>query len=249
MGYFRWDRLIKLFSFFPLVMPWVYDVDIDARGVIALFFMVILGFLFSYPLIFFAKFELKIKGFQYAVFDSFSIKVHFVSDVDFQPKTCRWDECTFCIAYSARSIEGYYYELRGYLFNDDGSVRDSFSFDDYHYMTSNSEQERQWMIEDLSARFEYVRRFMEDGATSVEPVAERLDLKPSLSKSAQYLFLGSKSSEGKTFHVLYSITRSILFIFVGVQVIGHYFFCRYCRSPEWPQSVIDECGEEVFPRR
>ena len=72
-----------------------------------------------------------------------------MSDVDFNTRTCRWNECTFCLAYSAGGVEGYYYELKGYLFNQDGSVRDSFSFDDYHYMPKNSDTARQTMIDDL----------------------------------------------------------------------------------------------------
>ncbi|SPJ33556.1 hypothetical protein [Kushneria phyllosphaerae] len=209
----------------------------------------VMGWASAYPLFFAAKSELKKQGLQYAIFNTESKNIYFVSDLDFQSKTCRWEECTFCIAYSAGSIEGRYYELRGYLFNDDGSVRDSFSFDDYHYMTTNSEQHRQLMVEDLSARFEYVRRFMEDGADSVEPVTGHLDLKPSLSEAAHRFQPRSKVSDGKKFHIIYSIVRTVFLIPFSVQVVGHYFFCRYCRLPEWPQSVIDECGKEVFPRR
>ncbi|MCK0746812.1 DUF6708 domain-containing protein [Chromohalobacter nigrandesensis] len=213
------------------------------------FAMAVIGFVTGYPLLFAAKSELKLQGLQYTIFNTDSKNVHFVSEVDFQPKTCRWDECTFCLAYSAGSIEGYYYELKGYLFSEDGSVRDSFSFDDYHYMTSNSDNARQAMIDDLSARFEYVRRFMEEGADSVEPVTGSLDLKPSLSEAAHRFQPRSKASEGKKFHIIYSIVRTVFLIPFSVQVVGHYFFCRYCRLPQWPQSVIDECGEEVFPRR
>ncbi|WP_280541068.1 hypothetical protein [Chromohalobacter sp. 11-W] len=241
--------LLVFFLSFPLAMPWIYEVEVDAGGVVALSFMAFLGFLFSYPLLFAAKSELKTQGLQYTIFNHDSKRIYFVSDVDFQPKTCRWDECTFCLAYSAGSIEGYYYELKGYLFNKDGSVRDSFSFDDYHYMTSNSDNARQAMIDDLSARFEYVRRFMEEGADSVEPVMGGLDLRPSLSEAAHRFQPRSKASEGKKFHIIYSIVRTVFLIPFSVQVVGHYFFCRYCRLPQWPQSVIDECGEEVFPKR
>ncbi|MDH2420306.1 DUF6708 domain-containing protein [Cobetia amphilecti] len=252
--YVSWGTLgggviLGFFLFFPLVMPWIYEAQIDVGGIIALSFMAFLGFLFSYPLLFAAKSELKTQGFQYTIFNHDSKNIHFVSDVDFQPKTCRWEECTFCLAYSAGSIEGYYYELKGYLFNEDGSVKDSFSFDDYHYMISNSDNTRQMMIKDLSARFEYVRRFMEEGPDSVEAVTGTLDLKPSLSEAAHRFQPRSKASEGNKFHIIYSIVRAVFLITFSVQVVGHYFFCRYCRLPQWPQNVIDECGEDVFPKR
>lgn len=208
-----------------------------------------MGYSSGYPLFFAAKSELKLQGLKYTIFNTQSKNVHFVSDVDFEPKTCRWDECTFCLAYSAGSIEGYYYELKGYLFNEDGSVKDSFSFDDYHHMMSNSDAARKEMTDDLYGRFEYVRRFMEDGADSVEPVTPSLTLFPSLSEAAEYLYPGSRGETRLGFHIVYSIIRLILLPFVGVQIVGHYFFCRYCRLPQWPQSVIDECGEEVFPSR
>ncbi|MDH2291437.1 hypothetical protein QD172_09250 [Cobetia sp. 10Alg 146] len=252
--YVSWGTLgggviLGFFLFFPLVMPWVYKIQVDVGGIIALSFMASLGFLFSYPLLFSAKSELKTQGFQYTIFNHDSKNIHFVSDVDFQPKTCSWDECTFCLAYSAGSIEGYYYELKGYLFNEDDSVRDSFSFDDYHYMITDSDNTRQMMIKDLSARFEYVRRYMQEGPDSVEPVTGSLDLKPSLSEAAHRFQPRSKASEGKKFHIIYSIVRAVFLIPFSVQVVGHYFFCRYCRLPQRPQSVIDECGEDIFPKR
>ncbi|MBU2978410.1 hypothetical protein [Alteromonas sp. C1M14] len=241
--------LSGFFLYLTLVMPWLSDAPINIGGVVALCFTACIGFLLVYPLLFAAKNELKLQGLQYTVFNSISKNVHFVSDVDFQPKTCRWDECTFCLAYSAGGVEGFYYELKGYLFNEDGSVKDSFSFDDYHYMATNSNSSRQWMINDLSARFEYVRRFMEEGADSVEPVTELLDLTPSLSETAHRFQPKSKASDGKKFHLIYSIVRTIFLIPFSVQVVGHYIFCRYCHLPQWPQGVIDECGEEVFPKR
>lgn len=135
------------------------------------------------------------------------------------------------------------------MFSEDGSVKDSFSFDDYHYMISNSENARQAMIDDLSARFEYVRRFMEEGPDSVEPVSGRLDLRPSLSEAAHRFQPRSSASDGNKVHFIYSLVRMVFLIPFSVQVVGHYFFCRYCRLPQWPQAVIDKCGEEVFPKR
>ncbi|WP_136067619.1 hypothetical protein [Modicisalibacter radicis] len=241
--------LLAIFMYLALIMPWLSEVEIGVSGGLLLVFFLILGIFFSYPLLFSAKSELKLQGLRYVIFNTHSKNVHFVSDVDFQPRSCRWDECTFCIAYSAGSIEGYYYVLKGYLLNEDGSVKDSFSFDDYHHMTSNSDKARQSMIGDLSARFEYVRRCMEEGGDSVEPVPVSLGLKPSLGEAAEYLFPGARGSTRLTFHIVYSIIRTLLLPFVGVQVVGHYFFCRYCRLPQWPQAVIDECGEEIFPKR
>jgi hypothetical protein len=208
-----------------------------------------IGFVTGYPLLFSAKGELKLQGLKYTIFNTQSKNVHFVSDVDFEPKTCRWDECAFCLACSAGSIEGYYYELKGYLFNEDGSVKDSFSFDDYHYMTSSDEHSRQLMVADLSARFEYVRRFMEGEENSPEPIEEYLDLSPSLSDAAHRLQARSIDADSKLANAAYSIVRIIFLIPFSVQVVGHYFFCRYCRLPQWPQSVIEECGEEVIPSR
>lgn len=227
----------------------IYNGFFSIPVILTIIFSFIVLFLGGYPLFFAARSELKLQGLQYAVFNSISKKVHFVSEVDFQPRSCRWDECTFCLAYSAGSVEGYYYELKGYLFNEDGSVKDSFCFDDYHYMISNSESTRQAMVDDLSARFEYVRRFMEDGADSVAPVTGHLDLRPSLSEAAHRFQPRSKASDGKKAHIVYSIVRAIFLIPFSVQVVGHYFFCRYCRLPQWPQAVIDECGEGVFPGR
>ncbi|MDH2291440.1 hypothetical protein QD172_09265 [Cobetia sp. 10Alg 146] len=252
--YFSWGMLggsvlISIFLYMALIMPWFSDVPVGIAEIFLLTFLTFLGFLFSYPLFFAAKSELKTQGLQYTIFNTDSNNVHFVSDVDFKSKTCRWEECTFCLAYSAGSIEGYYYELKGYLFNEDGSVKDSFSFDDYHYMISNSDNTRQAMIKDLSVRFEYVRRFMEEGSDSVEPVTGSLDLKPSLSETAHRFQPRSKASEGKKFHIIYSIVRAVFLIPFSVQVVGHYFFCRYCRLPQWPQNVIDECGKDIFPKR
>lgn len=251
--YLSWGSLGGFFlisiCFFAMVYSGLYNGFFDIGGILLAIGIFIIAFLASYPLLFAAKSELKLQGLQYTIFNTDSKNVHFVSDVDFQPKTCCWEECTFCLAYSAGSIEGYYYELKGYLFNEDGSVRDSFSFDDYHYMISNSDNTRQAMIKDLSARFEYVRRFMEEGADSVEHIAGSLDLKPSLSEAAHRFQPRSKASEGKKFHVIYSIVRTMFLIPFSVQVVGHYFFCRYCRLPQWPQSVIDECGEDIFPKR
>ena len=241
--------LLIAFAYVFFIMPFFVDIPWDAMGYFAVLFLCLLVLTAVYPLFFAAKSELKFQGLKYAIFNAQSKNVHFVSDVDFEPKTCRWDECTFCLAYSAGSIEGYYYELKGYLFNEDGSVRDSFSFDDYHYMRSSDDYSRQRMIDDLSARFEYVRRFMEDEENSSEPIEEYLDLSPSLSDAAHRLQARSIDSDSKLSNVIYSIVRAIFLIPFSVQVVGHYFFCRYCRLPQWPQSVIDECGEEVIPSR
>ena len=251
--YLSWGSLGGLFligiCLFAILYSGAYNGFFDMGGVFLAIGASTIGFLAGYPLLFAAISELKLQGLKYAIFNAQSKNVHFVSDVDFEPKTCRWDECTFCLAYSAGSIEGYYYELKGYLFNEDGSVKDSFSFDDYHHMMSNSDYARKEMIDDLYGRFEYVRRFMEQGADSVEPVAPSLSLSPSLSEAAEYLYPGSRGETRLGFHIIYSIIRLLLLPFVGVQVVGHYFFCRYCRLPQWPQSVIEECGEEVIPSR
>jgi len=251
--YLSWGILGGLFlvgiCLFAILYSGIYNGFFDMGGIFLAIGACTVGFLAGYPLLFAAKSELKFQGLKYTIFNTQSKSVHFVSDVDFEPKTCRWDECTFCLAYSAGSIEGYYYELKGYLFNEDGSVKDSFSFDDYHHMTSNSDSARQDMIDDLYGRFEYVRRFMEEGADSVEPVTPSLTLSPSLSEAVEYLYPGSRGQTRLGFHIIYSIIRLILLPFVGVQAVGHYFFCRCCRLPQWPQSVIDECGEEVIPSR
>jgi len=251
--YLSWGSIGGLFllsaGFFAALAVFYKEGLFNVPATLAALSMGATGFVTGYPLLFSAKSELKIQGLKYVIFNAQSKNVHFVSDVDFEPKTCRWDECTFCLAYSAGSIEGYYYELKGYLFNEDGSVKDSFSFDDYHHMTSNSDSARQDMIDDLYGRFEYVRRFMEEGADSVEPVTPSLTLSPSLSQAVEYLYPGSRGQTRLGFHIIYSIIRLILLPFVGVQAVGHYFFCRYCRLPQWPQSVIDECGEEVIPSR
>jgi len=252
--YLSWGPLVGsvlliAFAYVFFIMPFFVDIPWDAMGYLAVLFLCLLVLTAVYPLFFAARSEIKFQGVKYAIFNTQSKNVHFVSDVDFEPKTCRWDECTFCLTYSAGSIEGYYYELKGYLFNEDGSVKDSFSFDDYHHMTSNSDSARQDMIDDLYGRFEYVRRFMEEGADSVEPVTPSLTLSPSLSEAVEYLYPGSRGQTRLGFHIIYSIIRLILLPFVGVQAVGHYFFCRCCRLPQWPQSVIDECGEEVIPSR
>lgn len=240
--------LVSICSFFA-AMIFIKEGVLNIPATLAALAALGMGWVSAYPLFFAAKSELKLQGLQYTVFNSNSKNIHFVSEVDFQSKTCRWDECTFCLAYSAGSIEGYYYELKGYLFNEDGSVRDSFSFDDYHYMITNSDNARHMMIKDLSARFEYVRRFMEEGPDSVEAVTGSLDLKPSLSEAAHRFQPKSKASEGKKFYIIYSIVRVVFLIPFSVQVVGHYFFCRYCRLPQWPQNVIDECGKDIFPKR
>lgn len=251
--YLSWGSLGSAFFLglfmFSISGLFYYNDASSLSVILAAIFVFFVSISAGYPLFFAAQCELKFQGVKYAIFNTQSKNVHFVSDVDFEPQTCRWDECTFCLAYSAGSVEGYYYELKGYLFNEDGSVRDSFSFDDYHHMTSNSDSARQDMIDDLYGRFEYIRRFMEEGADSVEPVTPSLTLSPSLSEAVEYLYPGSLGQTRLGFHIIYSIIRLILLPFVGVQAVGHYFFCRYCRLPQWPQSVIDECGEEVIPSR
>ncbi|MBU3009637.1 hypothetical protein [Cobetia amphilecti] len=241
--------LLGFFLYVALILPWTLERDITIADVVFPILMVPLGFLFSSPLLFAAKSELKTQGLQYTVFNQNSKNIHFVSDVDFNTKTCHWNEYTFCLAYSAGGIEGYYYELKGYLLNKDGSIRDSFSFDDYHYMPSNSDIARQAMLDDLTARFEYIRRFMEEGAEAEEPVKGALDLTPTLSEAAHRFQPRSKPSEGKLLHIIYSLVRVLFLIPFSIQVVGHYFFCRYCRLPTWPQNVIDECGEDIFPKR
>lgn len=241
--------LLGFFLYISLILPWTLERDVGFADVFISIIMIPLGLLFSSPLLFAAKSELRTQGLQYTIFNQRSKNIHFVSDVDFNTRTCRWNECTFCLAYSAGGVEGYYYELKGYLFNQDGSVRDRFSFDDYHYMPKNSDTARQTMIDDLTARFEYIRRFMQEGAEAEEPVKGALDLTPTLSEAAHRFQPRSKPSEGKTAHIIYSIVRILFLIPFSVQVVGHSFFCRYCRLPTWPQSVIDECGEDIFPKR
>ncbi|MBY5924406.1 MULTISPECIES: hypothetical protein [unclassified Halomonas] len=241
--------ILGFFLYIALVLPWTVERDLGIMDALILPLMGCLGFLFSFPLVFAAKGELKNQGLQYAVFNQRTKNIHYVSDVDFNTRTCRWDECTFCLAYSAGGIEGNYYELKGYLLDQEGSVRDSFSFDDYYYMPSNSATSRQAMIDDLTARFEYVRRFMEEGAEAKEPVRGGLDLTPTLSEAAHRFQPRSTPSDGKVAHVIYSLVRVVFLVPFSVQVVGHYFFCRYCRLPTWPQSVIDECGEDIFPKR
>ncbi|WP_129141634.1 DUF6708 domain-containing protein [Modicisalibacter coralii] len=184
-----------------------------------------------------AWFEVNRDSIYPVVFNRKTGKVYFFSDQDGRPRQMPWQECSYAVAYKGRSIVACQYELRGFIMSG-YRVEDSFSFGDTIYEFREAPKNEVFYL------FYYVQAFMEHNEDFEKP--ERLmSWRPSLAESARHT-IPRLVTNNTTVNVLSTVFYRSMCVFFSWQILGHYLISRYGKIPQWPQEIIDECGEGII---
>jgi hypothetical protein len=132
--------------------------------------------------------------------------------------------------------------IRCLVLDDDEKVIDTFSVGRRLLLTTGEDSSiGQQVIHELHASFEYYRRFMEDGASSVPPVTEFLSSKVSLRNSLKLQFEDAPDivKSGHPALWLLLIVTALPSLIEGTM---HYIAQLTCREPIWPDEVERACA-------
>lgn len=132
--------------------------------------------------------------------------------------------------------------VRCLVLNDKGLVVDTFSIGKYVDLAfdENSPAGHQVMGE-LYQDFEYYRRFMEEGSSSVPPVAEFLSTEVSFRNALKLQFDGASELVNFSNPVMW-LVMVVAAIPTFIQAVAYYLSQLTCREPEWPEAVERACS-------
>lgn len=132
--------------------------------------------------------------------------------------------------------------IRCLVLNEKGLVVDTFSIGKRVVLAfdENSAAGQQAMAE-LYQDFEYYRRFMEEGPSSVPPVAELLSTEVSFRNSLRMQFEDVPDILNSR-HPLLWLLLAITVVPSLIQATVHYLAQLTCREPVWPEEVERACA-------
>lgn len=132
--------------------------------------------------------------------------------------------------------------IRCLVLDNSGEVVDTFSVGRRVVLTTEEDSAvGQQVMGLLYGNFEYYRRFMEDGPSSVPPVTEFLSTKSSFWNSLKMQFEDAPDiihSRNPAFLLLLAVTALPSLI----QATVHYLAQLTCREPVWPDDVERACS-------
>jgi hypothetical protein len=132
--------------------------------------------------------------------------------------------------------------LRCLVLDNRGQVVDTFSVGRRVVLTTDEDSAAGQQVMDLLyGNFEYYRRFMEGGPSSVPPVSEFLSTKTSFWNSLKMQFEDAPDiihSRNPAFLLLLAVTALPSLI----QATVHYLAQLTCREPVWPDGVERACS-------
>ena len=136
--------------------------------------------------------------------------------------------------------------MRCLVLNDENEVVDTFSFGAraVNSETEDTDYGRQVLFQ-VQANFEFIRRYMENGPSSVPPVLSYLPKGPSLraSLSTWFFGLGDIGRLGGHARILSVISSGPMF----VMALLHYLGQLTSREPVWPAEVKAACEKATPP--
>lgn len=131
--------------------------------------------------------------------------------------------------------------VRCLVLNDKGSVVDTFSIGKRVVLAfDESSAAGQQVMEELYQDFEYYRRFMEEGPSSVPPVAELLSTEVSFRNSLRMQFEDVPDILNSG-HPLLWLLLAVTALPSLIQATVHYVAQLTCREPVWPEEVERAC--------
>jgi hypothetical protein len=131
--------------------------------------------------------------------------------------------------------------VRCLVLNDNGLVVDTFSIGKYVDLAfdENSPAGKQVMKE-LYQDFEYYRRFMEEGPSSVPPVTEVLSKEVSFRNSLKLQFDGASGLMNSGNPVMW-LVMVVAAIPTFILAVSYHLAQLTCREPVWPEAVERAC--------
>lgn len=131
--------------------------------------------------------------------------------------------------------------IRCLVLNDKGLVVDTFSIGKRVVLAfDESSSAGQQVMEELYQDFEYYRRFMEEGPSSVPPVAELLSTDVSFRNSLRMQFEDVPDILNAG-HPLLWLLLAVTALPSLIQATVHYVAQLTCREPVWPEEVERAC--------
>ncbi|CAN7302286.1 hypothetical protein LJR230_001445 [Trinickia sp. LjRoot230] len=137
--------------------------------------------------------------------------------------------------------------VRCLVLNDKGLVIDTFSIGKRVVLAFDENSSAgQQVMEELYQDFEYYRRFMEEGPSSVPPVAELLTTDVSFRNSLRMQFEDVPDILNSG-HPLLWLLLAITALPSLIQATVHYLAQLTCREPVWPDAVEQACNARLPP--
>lgn len=137
--------------------------------------------------------------------------------------------------------------VRSLILDDSGQVIDTFSIGKHVVLAFDEDSPAgQRVMSELYRYFEFYRRFMEEGPSSVPPVAEFLSTEVSFRNSLKTQF-GDISDVIHSRHPLVWLLFAITALPTFMQSILHYVAQLTCREPAWPEDVERACTPTATP--
>jgi hypothetical protein len=131
--------------------------------------------------------------------------------------------------------------VRCLVLDDKGLVVDTFSIGKRVVLAfDESSPAGQQVMEELYRDFEYYRRFMEDGPSSVPSVAELLPTEVSFRNSLRMQFEDVPDILNSG-HPLLWLLLAVTALPSLIQATVHYLAQLTCREPVWPEAVERAC--------
>ncbi|CAN7634470.1 hypothetical protein LJR230_004677 [Trinickia sp. LjRoot230] len=135
--------------------------------------------------------------------------------------------------------------VRCLVLNDKGLVVDTFSIGKRVVLAfDESSPAGQQTMEELYRDFEYYRRFMEEGPSSVPPVAKLLSSEVSFRNSLRMQFEDVPDILNSG-HPLLWLLLAITALPSLIQATVHYLAQLTCREPVWPDEVEQACNARL----
>ncbi|HEY3536184.1 MAG TPA: DUF6708 domain-containing protein [Trinickia sp.] len=154
-----------------------------------------------------------------------------------------WDKALFYVERKPRAglMKTAPRMVRCLVLDGNGKVIDTFSVGKRLVLAfdENSASGR-LLMDELYQCFEFYRRFMEDGPSSVPPVTEFLSTEVSFRNTLK-LYFGSVSDITHSGHPLLWLLFAITALPTFMQATVHYLTQRTCREPVWPEDVERAC--------
>ncbi|CAB3675432.1 DUF6708 domain-containing protein [Trinickia soli] len=137
--------------------------------------------------------------------------------------------------------------VRCLVLNDKGLVIDTFSIGKYIDLAfDESSPAGKKVMGELYQDFEYYRRFMEEGPSSVPPVAEFLTTEVSFRNALKLQFDGASDLMNSGNPVMW-LVMVVAVIPTFIQAVAYYLSQLTCREPVWPEEVERACSPTTTP--
>jgi hypothetical protein len=137
--------------------------------------------------------------------------------------------------------------VRCLVLDDKGQVVGTFSIGKRVVLAFDEQSEAgQEVMKELYQDFEYYRRFMEEGPSSVPPVEEFLPTDVSFRNSLKLQFDGASDLMSSGNPIMW-LLMAIVAIPTFILALANYVAQLTCREPVWPEDVERACNATANP--